>query len=89
MIMLEALIFWLAVGAIVGWLASQIMVTGGFGMQGDIIVGAVSGLVGGMLLAQLGLLGGTVLGHIINAAIGAVIGTFVARLVKQSQSQAK
>jgi len=88
--MLEALLIWLAVGAVVGWLASQIMTTGGFGMQGDIIIGVVGGLVGGVLLPQLGfLLGGTVLGHIINSAIGAVIGTFVARMVKQSQSQAK
>jgi uncharacterized membrane protein YeaQ/YmgE (transglycosylase-associated protein family) len=90
MVMLQVVLIWLAVGAIVGWLASQIMTTGGLGMQGDVIIGVVGGLVGGVLLPQMGfLLGGTVLGHIINASVGGVVGTFVSRMVKQSQSAAK
>jgi uncharacterized membrane protein YeaQ/YmgE (transglycosylase-associated protein family) len=89
-VMLQVVLIWLVVGAIVGWLASQIMSSGGLGLQGDILIGVVGGLVGGVLLPQMGfLLGGTVLGHIINGSVGAVIATFVGRMVKQSQSSSR
>jgi uncharacterized membrane protein YeaQ/YmgE (transglycosylase-associated protein family) len=85
----EAAVVWLLVGAVVGWLASQIMTKGGFGIQGDIMVGVAGGVVGGLLLPAFGfLLGGQqalLLGHIVNSALGAVIGTFAGRMVKQSQ----
>jgi uncharacterized membrane protein YeaQ/YmgE (transglycosylase-associated protein family) len=84
-IMLEILIIWLGAGATVGWLASQIMPIGGFGTQGDIIVGVVGGLIGALLLPQLGiLLGGGYLGHIINPVIGAVVAVFASRQLKTS-----
>lgn len=82
--MLEIVIVWLFVGAVVGWLASQIMTTGGFGMQGDIIIGVVGALIGGLLFPQLGfLLGGGTLGQIVNSVVGAVIAVFVSRMVKK------
>jgi uncharacterized membrane protein YeaQ/YmgE (transglycosylase-associated protein family) len=80
---LTILIIWLIVGATVGWLSSQIMTTGGFGTQGDIIVGTVGGLIGALLFPQLGfLLGGGFLGHIVNSAVGAVIAVFASRKLK-------
>lgn len=81
---MEAILLWLIAGAIVGWLASQIMTKDSFGMQTDLIIGTVGGLVGGVLLPQLGfLLGGGYLGHIVNPVIGAVIATFASRFVKK------
>jgi uncharacterized membrane protein YeaQ/YmgE (transglycosylase-associated protein family) len=78
------LIIWVAVGAIIGWLASQIMTEGSPGVQTDLIVGAVAGLVGGVFFTAVGFnLGGAgaaLLGHIVNAALGAVIGAFVWRV---------
>ena len=86
--MLEILIIWLGAGATVGWLASQIMPTGGFGTQGDIIVGVVGGLIGALLLPQLGiLLGGGYLGHIVNPVIGSVVAIFASRHLKTSPSK--
>jgi uncharacterized membrane protein YeaQ/YmgE (transglycosylase-associated protein family) len=35
----EALIIWLIVGAIAGWLAGMVVKGGGYGLIGDIIVG--------------------------------------------------
>jgi len=86
----EAVVIWLFVGAVIGWLASQIMTKGGFGIQGDIMVGVAGAAAAGLLFPAFNIfLGGQqapLLGHIVNAALGAVIGTFVGRMVfKPSQ----
>jgi uncharacterized membrane protein YeaQ/YmgE (transglycosylase-associated protein family) len=85
----EFIILWAVVGAVIGWLANQIMVQGNLGMQTDLLVGVGGAVVGGWLLfSVLGLLGGQqaiMLGHIVNAALGAVIATFVGRRVIKPQ----
>jgi uncharacterized membrane protein YeaQ/YmgE (transglycosylase-associated protein family) len=82
---IEALIIWLIVGAIAGWLAGQVVKGGGFGLVGDIILGIVGALLAGWLLPQLGILiGGGILGAIINAFIGACIVLFIVRLIKRA-----
>jgi uncharacterized membrane protein YeaQ/YmgE (transglycosylase-associated protein family) len=82
--MLEIVLIWLLAGAVVGWLASQIMTKDSYGTQTDVLIGAASGLVGGLLFPQLGfLLGGGYLGHIVNPVVGAVIGIFASRYVKK------
>ena len=81
---IEALIIWLIIGAIAGWLAGQIMTGGGFGLVGNIIVGIVGAFVAGWLLPRIGIyIGGGIIGDIINAVIGAVIVLFVVSLVKR------
>lgn len=81
----NALIIWLIIGAIAGWLAGQIMKGGGFGLMGDIIVGIVGAFIAGELFPFLGLrLGGGWIGEIIAAAIGACILLFLVRLVRRS-----
>jgi uncharacterized membrane protein YeaQ/YmgE (transglycosylase-associated protein family) len=71
---IEALIIWLVIGAIAGWLAGQLVKGYGFGLIGNIVVGIVGALIAGWLLPRLGfvLIGG-VIAEIINAVIGAVI----------------
>lgn len=44
---------WLVVGLIAGWLASKVMRGGGYGLIGDIVVGAVGGVIGGFLAGTL------------------------------------
>ncbi|HET7153743.1 MAG TPA: GlsB/YeaQ/YmgE family stress response membrane protein [Hyphomicrobiaceae bacterium] len=81
---MEVVVLWLGAGAIVGWLANQIMVKDSYGTQTDLIIGAVGGLIGGVLFPQFGfLLGGGYLGHIVNPVIGAVIAIFGSRFVKK------
>lgn len=81
----EALIIFLIIGAVAGWLAGQIVRGVGFGLIGNIVVGIVGAFVAGWLLPRLGILiGGGLLGNIINATIGAVILLFIIGLIKRA-----
>jgi uncharacterized membrane protein YeaQ/YmgE (transglycosylase-associated protein family) len=68
---IQALIIWLVIGAVAGWLAGQIMKGYGFGLIGNIVVGIVGAFIAGWLLPRIGfvLIGGVV-AEIINAVIG-------------------
>jgi uncharacterized membrane protein YeaQ/YmgE (transglycosylase-associated protein family) len=46
-------IIWLAVGAIVAWLAARVLKRKGFGFVGDIIVGMIGGLAGGFIWSSV------------------------------------
>jgi uncharacterized membrane protein YeaQ/YmgE (transglycosylase-associated protein family) len=77
-----AVIIWLAIGAIAGWLAGTIMKGGGFGLVGNIIVGIVGAAIAGYLLPRLGIfIGGGIVAAIVNAVIGACVLLFVVQLV--------
>jgi uncharacterized membrane protein YeaQ/YmgE (transglycosylase-associated protein family) len=79
-----ALVIWLIIGAIAGWLAGQIMKGGGFGLVGDIIVGIIGAFIAGAVFPRLGFaLGGGIVGAIIAAAIGACLLLLVVRLVRR------
>jgi uncharacterized membrane protein YeaQ/YmgE (transglycosylase-associated protein family) len=81
----QALIIWLIVGAIAGWLAGMVVKGGGYGLIGDIIVGIIGAFIAGWLLPQLGIvIGAGIVAAIINAFIGAVILLLVLRLVKRA-----
>jgi uncharacterized membrane protein YeaQ/YmgE (transglycosylase-associated protein family) len=79
----QALIIFLIIGAVAGWLAGQIMTGGGFGLIGNIVVGIIGAFVAGLLLPGFWPIGGIV-GSIIHAAIGAIIVLFVVGLVKRA-----
>jgi uncharacterized membrane protein YeaQ/YmgE (transglycosylase-associated protein family) len=71
----------LIVGAIAGWLAGKLVKGHGFGLSGNIVVGA---LLAGFIFPRLGLgpAGGTFTA-IIHATIGAVILLVLIRVVKR------
>ena len=82
---IEALIIWLIVGGVAGWLAGQVMKGGGFGLIGDIVLGIVGAFVAGLLLPAIGIaIGGGIIAAIINAFIGACIVLLVVRLIKRA-----
>lgn len=70
---LASVIWWLVVGLIAGFLASQVMRGGGYGIVGDIIVGLIGALIGGFLASLVGLGSSGLIGTIIIAFIGACI----------------
>ena len=64
---LEALLIWLIVGAVAGWLAGLIVKGYGFGLIGNIVVGIIGAVIAGWLLPKLGIsLGGTIVRDIID-----------------------
>jgi uncharacterized membrane protein YeaQ/YmgE (transglycosylase-associated protein family) len=78
-------IWFILVGLAAGWLAGQLMKGGGFGVVGDIVVGVIGALLGGVLFRTLGVsAGGGLLGSLIVATIGAVILLFLLRLIKKA-----
>ncbi len=82
---IEALIIWLVIGAIAGWLAGLLMKGYGFGVIGNIVVGIVGAVVAGWLLPLIGfVLVGGIVAEIINAVIGAVILLAVIGFVKKA-----
>jgi uncharacterized membrane protein YeaQ/YmgE (transglycosylase-associated protein family) len=40
------LLTWIAIGAIAGWLAGQVIKGSGFGLIGDIVVGVIGAVIG-------------------------------------------
>ena len=79
-----ALIWFLLIGLIAGWLAGQVMKGGGFGVVGDMIVGVIGALLGGWLFGMLGISAGGLIGSLITAFVGAVILIFLLRMIKRA-----
>ena len=79
--MLAAIVWWLIVGLIAGFLASVVMRGGGYGVVGDIVVGIVGAIIGGFLANLLGLGASGMIGTIIVAFIGACILIAILRAV--------
>jgi uncharacterized membrane protein YeaQ/YmgE (transglycosylase-associated protein family) len=70
----EALLIWLIIGAVAGFLAGVIVKGYGFGLVGNIVIGIVGAFLASLLLPRIGLFtGADVVGQIIAATIGAVI----------------
>jgi len=86
--MLGAIITWIVVGAIAGWLASLVVRGSGLGLGGDIIVGIIGGIIGGIVLSLVGGSGvtGFNLWSILVAFIGAVILLLLIRLFTGSRA---
>ena len=78
--MITALIWWIIVGLIAGWLAGKIMKGKGYGTLGDIVLGKVGAIVGGWILRVLGLYSsGGIIPSILVATFGAVLLIWLSR----------
>lgn len=82
------LLIMLAIGAVAGWLAGNLIRGGGFGLIGNIVVGVIGSFIGTFLSGMLlkGGLGVDIpgwLGTLIFATIGAVILLFIISLIKR------
>jgi uncharacterized membrane protein YeaQ/YmgE (transglycosylase-associated protein family) len=81
--MIVALIWWIIVGLIAGWLAGKIMKGSGYGTGMDILLGMVGSIIGGLILRLLGFYhSGGLIPSILVATLGAVILVWLARKLK-------
>jgi len=81
---ITSLIIFLAIGALAGWLAGNIMKGSGFGIIGNIIVGIVGAVLGGFLIGLLGFIAVGLIGAIISATVGAIVLLYIVSLVKKA-----
>ena len=81
---ITSLIIFLAIGALAGWLAGNIMKGSGFGIIGNIIVGIVGAVLGGFLIGLLGFIAVGLIGAIISATVGAIALLYIVSLVKKA-----
>ena len=79
----EYWIWFLLMGAIVGWLAGLITRGRGFGVFGDIVVGVVGAGLGGWVANAMGLYASSSLGAFLVALTGAVFLVGLTRFVKR------
>lgn len=69
-----ALITYIIIGLIAGWIAGLIMKGRGLGIAGDIVVGIIGALIGGYIFRLLGVpTGGGFWGPLLTSIVGAVI----------------
>jgi uncharacterized membrane protein YeaQ/YmgE (transglycosylase-associated protein family) len=81
----EALLIWLIIGAVAGYLAGVIVKGYGFGVVGNIVVGIVGAFIASWLFPRLGFFpSGDVLAQIIAATIGAVVLLVLIGLVRRA-----
>jgi uncharacterized membrane protein YeaQ/YmgE (transglycosylase-associated protein family) len=81
---INALIWFLLIGLIAGWLAGKVVRGGGYGVVGDMVVGVIGALLGGWLFGLLGISAGGLIGSIITAFVGAVVLILILRAIKRA-----
>jgi len=70
---IEALLVWLVIGAIAGFLAGTVVKGYGFGLVGNIVVGIIGAVIAGALLPRLGVgFNSDIVGQILSATLGAI-----------------
>lgn len=77
------LIYFLLIGLAAGWLAGQFMKGKGFGLLGNLVIGAIGAILGGHLLGLINFHGYGLVADLVTAFIGAVVLIWLIRLVKK------
>ena len=77
-----ALLWWVIVGLVAGWVTGKIMRGPGHGFLMDVVIGIAGAIAGGWIMRALGFAGrGGMVYTIVVAIIGAVILTLLYRLI--------
>lgn len=67
------ILYALAIGLVAGWLAGLLTKGKGFGLVGNLIIGAIGSVLGGFLFQLLGLKSVSLVGSLVSATAGAVV----------------
>ena len=79
-----ALLWFLIVGVIAGWLAGKIMKGSGYGVIGDLVLGIVGAMIGGHVFAWIGIYADGLIGDVIVATVGAILLVVLVRVIKKA-----
>jgi uncharacterized membrane protein YeaQ/YmgE (transglycosylase-associated protein family) len=66
-------LWFILIGACAGWLAGQILRGGGFGAVGNIIIGVIGAVIGGLIVRLAGFTANNLLGELVSATVGAIV----------------
>ncbi|MBC8049688.1 MAG: GlsB/YeaQ/YmgE family stress response membrane protein [Chitinophagales bacterium] len=81
----QAIIIWLIIGAVAGFLAGLIMRGGGYGILGNIIIGILGAVLASVIFPSLNIsLGSGIVNEIVVATIGAIVLLFLLSLARRS-----
>lgn len=75
-------IWFLLIGAFIGWIAGLIWKGHGFGLFGNIIVGVLGAIIGGWIFDLFGVGASNGLGSILISVVGAIVLLFIAGLIR-------
>ena len=79
-------ILWIIIiGIIAGWLSGKIMKGRGFGLVGNLVVGIVGAVIGGVLFEAVGLIAYGFIGNLISATVGAIVLIFALRTISENR----
>jgi uncharacterized membrane protein YeaQ/YmgE (transglycosylase-associated protein family) len=76
-------IVWVVSGLVVGWLTGRLIKGRGFGLAGDLVVGALGGLLGGWLFRTLRVNVNSWFGQIVVAVLGSLMLVAIVRSVRR------
>ena len=82
------IVWFLIVGLVAGWIAGLITKGKGFGLVGNLVVGVLGAVAGGMIFDALGVEAGGIIGSIIVSVIGALVLLFVLGLILKGKAKA-
>lgn len=82
----STVVIFLGIGGATGWFAGKYMKDGGFGLTGNIVIGAIGGIVGGYLFRLLVFAVGSLIGSLFTAVAGAVALLYGIKLYKNPKS---
>ena len=77
-------LWFILIGLCAGWLASQIMKGGPFGVLGCMIVGVIGALLGGFLFRLFGVAAYGLIGQLVVATVGAIVLLALLRVLKRN-----
>lgn len=82
-----AILWWIIVGLIAGWITGKLMSGGGYGAIMDIVIGIIGAVIGGFIMQALGFAkSGGMIYTILVAVLGAVILTLIIRLITRGRT---
>jgi uncharacterized membrane protein YeaQ/YmgE (transglycosylase-associated protein family) len=78
------LIWFLLIGLLAGWLAGLLMRGRGFGCIGNVLIGAIGGLIGGFLFQFFDVQFAGILGSLLTALVGAIVLLAIVGLLRKA-----